>query len=156
MIKATVITEAHAADLLTICTNMRTIDKQELYLQGIVIRDMRDLVQQIYLWHKALIFYATDGAPIGVYGYVLVHHKMARVCGWATTKFSEYKLSAVHHAKKLIDDLKTDGMNRIECFTWNKHDSNKFLKSAGLNKCIVLKKWGKNGDDFFLRYWVRA
>lgn len=141
-------------NLLYIAQRMRELDKEEIYATRWT-NNPKDLAEDgMMIPHMSWIA-AADGEPVAGFGAVPMHPGCWAVWMFATDKWPKVALSVTRYIKKkLIPSLQQAGAVRAECRSHaNHHIAHKWLDSLGAVKESTLKKYGKDGEDFYLFKW---
>lgn len=154
-----IITEPTYSRVLHVVTNLRSADVDE-FLALSFAGDRRVLTATLLdRWaddQTAIVACAEDGTPIAVGAIVIASPNVGTLMFFATDRFPEIAGPLTRFIKKrLFPKYRDAGVHRIQCVSIADYDaSHRWIQALGLEQEALLKKLGKDGQDFIQFSWT--
>jgi hypothetical protein len=146
--------DSHVDDVLTICQNLRTKDRMEIFATRFDSEPEDLLVSTMALTDTSWIAYDGD-VPVAVFGIMPIAPNVWSAYAFATDRFPRIALSLTRFIKRgIIPSLLATGAKQVQAMVWTEyHQARKWLSGFGAREEAVIPNLGKNGEDFALTIW---
>jgi len=153
--------DASFADIYFTALNMRDRDFDEISAVSFC-EDRESLAIEIgRVWSTSgncLACCSNDGKPIAILNYVPIRPGVWSMGLFATNRIKQIGLSLTKLVcYDIIPALDRAKAHRVECHSIDGYDDvHRWLEFCGMRKESVIRKYGKNGEDFINFAWVRG
>lgn len=138
--------------------NLRAQDREEAFCQK-AYDDPARLTRELFFGAGGMVWIAySHNEPVAVVGALEIWPGVWSAWMLATDKFSKVGTLVTRFIRKrLIPTLNELGAHRCEARSLASHEeAHRWLESLGAVKEAELKRYGKNGQDFFVYRWDRT
>ena len=143
------------AGLRHVVMHMRERDAAEIF--ALRWDEDRDALIQGTLPHMGAMcwIWERDGVPVSVQGVQCLRPGVWQVFAYGTDVWPHVVLDMTRHSRRFImPALLRVGFHRAECRALLDHvDSRKWIVSLGAHEEAILKRYGRDGEDFVLYTW---
>ena len=100
---------------------------------------------------------ADDGAVVAIGDVVETRPNVVSLLFFATDRFPEVARPATRFiVRRLLPELRALGVHRIEAIAAaDNKEAHRWIQTMGLSQEAVLRKFGRNGEDYINFAWVK-
>lgn len=149
--------KADLGALLYICRNLRADDAEEIFATRFGDDDPDELATEVFTrWGKlAYIAYADDGTPVAAVGATPLWDGVWQAWMFGTDRFGESGKQLTRWCRKvMIPSVVQAGCHRAEARSIASHGTaHKWMEMLGAKRESVLRRYGRDKQDFVLFVW---
>ncbi len=145
------ITQMEPKDIIYVSRHARDVDRRELCATS-QVDDVMQFVAKTLVIPGPAFCCISNGVPVAVGGIALHSPMVGTAWMWGTDAFPSVAVLITRFCKAMINGLIADeSTNRVQAFSADFHtESHRWLKAIGMTHEGTMRKYGKDGEDFYI------
>jgi hypothetical protein len=147
--------KADLGSILYICRNMRQADRDEIFATRWTDDPDELSVEVMTRWGLGWVAFDDNGTPVAAIGATPLWEGVWQAWMFATDDFLSVGKQLTRWTKRvMIPSLLESGMHRAEArSSADHHSAHAWMQALGAKRESVLRRFGREKQDFFLFVW---